>query len=152
MKFFTRAWTQGNMTDDKANAVAPAYWRRVEMLDLPRSVRDLATLNPHDAHILHVEHDQSAGTLCLRLRCGDLQAGYFDAALNFSGVIIRPAHLATLVKAMRPAPFEILYDEVDRANATAFEYRLLLHSALEVVLQFRDVAVARQRVANRHAV
>lgn len=65
---------------------------------------------------------------------------------------IPPAHAAALVEARRPAGFEILYDEVDRAGAGAFEYRLLLDPAGEVAFQFRDVAVVRRAVADRQAV
>src|SRR6188768_2368694 len=52
LKFFTRDWVHGDMTEEEADAVAPAYRQHLEAIDLPQSVRDLASLNPHDAHIL----------------------------------------------------------------------------------------------------
>src|SRR4051812_14864216 len=105
------------MTDNQADAVAPAYHRHLEAINLPQSVRNLATLNPHDAYILDIDHDPPAATLRLRLRCGDLQVGYIDASLTFSQVTIAPDHLAILIQARRPAEFEILYDEIDRVGA-----------------------------------
>jgi len=114
MNFFTREWVHGNMTDEKADAVAPAYQRHLQAINLPQSVQDLANLNPHDAYILDIDHDPAAATL--RFRCGDLQVGYVDAELNFSGMTIPPDHLAMLIKAKRPAQFEVLYDEVVRFN------------------------------------
>jgi hypothetical protein len=152
LKFFTRGWIHGDMIDEEAEAVSPAYRRHLEASDLPHPVRDLASLSPHDAYILNVEHEPSAGTLRLRLRCGDLQTGYFDAFVDFTGVTIRPAHAAALVEARRPAEFEILCDEVDRAAAGAFAYRLLLDPVGEVSFQFKGVAVVRRRVADRRAV
>ena len=140
------------MTEDEVNAFASAYRQHLEAIDLPKPVRELTSLNPHDAHILDVEHEPSAETLRLRLRCGDLQTGYFDALVVFSGVAIRPDEAAALVEARRPAEFEILCDEVDRVDGGAFEYRLLLHPVGEVALQFADVAVVRRRVADRREV
>jgi hypothetical protein len=112
-------------------------------------VRDLAILNPHDAYILDVEYDPSAHLLRLRLRCGDLQVGYFDALLNFAGVMIQSDHLEMLIKASRPAKFEVLYDEVDRSSADLFDYRLLLHPVFEIAFQFTDIDIARQPVMDR---
>jgi hypothetical protein len=139
------------MTEEEADAVAPAYRQHLEAIDLPQSVRDLASLNPHDAHILDVEQVPADDTLRLRLRCGDLQAGYFDVSVEFRGVTIRPANLQALLEARRPAEFEILYDEVDRVGGGAFEYRLLIHPVGEVTFQFRDAAVVRRKVADRQS-
>jgi len=152
LKFFTRGWIHGDMTDEEAAAVTPAYARHLEAIDLPQPVRDLAGLNPHDAYVLDVDHEPSASTLRLRLRCGDLQTGYFDTFVHFTGVTIHPVHLAVLVGARRPAEFEILYDEVDRVGAAAFEYALLFDPVGEVTFQFGDVALVRRRVADRRAV
>jgi hypothetical protein len=152
LKFFTRGWVHGDMTDEDAESVAPAYWQHLDAIDLPQTVRNLATLNPHDAYILDVENEPHANFLRLRLRCGDLQVGYFDASLSFSGVTIAPEQAAILANARRPAEIEILYDEIDCAESGAFEYRLLLHPVGQVAFYFTDVAIARHPVADRRAV
>jgi hypothetical protein len=151
LKFFTRRWAHGDMIDEAADAVAPAYKRHLETLDLPQSMRELARLNPHDGYILDVGFEPLTSAMHLRLRCGDQQTGYFDASLSFSGVTIQPAHLTKLATAIRPAEFEILYDEVDRAGADVFDYRLLLRPDGDIEFQFKAVSVVRQRVADRHA-
>jgi hypothetical protein len=151
LKFFTRKWVNGATDDEAADAVVPGYWRHLETLGLHQSLKDLAELNPHDGYILNVEHEPSTHSLRLRLRCGDLQAGYFDAVLTFVGATITPADKATLAEARHPAGFEILYDEVDR-EAGAFVYRLLLHPAGETSIRFNDVAVVRVPVADRRAI
>ena len=151
MKFFTRGWVRGDMSDEEADAVASAYERHLETLDLSQSVLELAGLNPHDGYILNVGFEPLTSSLHLRFRCGDQQTGYFDASLSFSGVTIQSAHLRTLIRAMRPAEFEILYDEVDRASADVFDYRLLLHPKGEITFQFKNVEVVRQRVADRRS-
>jgi hypothetical protein len=54
-----------------------------------------------------------------------------------------------LIKASRPAKFEVLYDEVDRSSADLFDYRLLLHPVFEIAFQFTDIDIARQPVMDR---
>lgn len=152
MKFFTRDWCQGNLTDDEVQAVIFDYQRHLDTCDLPESVRALAHLNPHDAYVLNFEHKPREGTLRLRLRCGDLQRGYFDAVLDFAEAILAPKDAETLVLARYPAAYEILYDEVDRVGSDAFEYRLLLDPTGEVAIRFSRVAIDRRPVADRRAI
>lgn len=151
MKFFTRDWCQGNMTDEEAEAVVLAYRRHLDNRDFPAAIRELAHLNPHDAYVLDVEHEPSKGTLRLRLRCGDLQSGYFDADLHFTHVSLTSTDAATLVRAKYPSEFEILYDEVDHIASERFEYRLLLDPTGEVTIGFHQVSVVRKPVADRQA-
>jgi hypothetical protein len=139
------------MDDEAADAVVPAYRRHLEALGLKQSVKRLAELNPHDGYILGVDREASHRVLRLRLRCGDIPSGYFDAMLAFAGAAITPDDFATLSKAKRPADFEILCDEVDREGRD-FVYRLLLHPSGEVVIRFDDVEVVRTPVADRRAV
>src|SRR5437879_747566 len=125
MKFFTRAWITGEMTDEQAAAVPEAYWRHAASLRLPPTIAALAKLNPHDAFVLGVDHQPEFSCITLRLRCGDLQRGYSDVSLAFSDVTVDSVTLDTLRRAVRPASVEVLYDEVDRLG-DCFEYRLLL--------------------------
>ena len=152
MKFFTREWCQGNMADEEAEAVIPTYQRHLDKIYLPESIRELAGLNPHDAHILDIEHVPRESILRVRLRCGDLQIGYFDATLVFTHAILTSADAATLARARYPAKFEILHDEVDRVASDVFEYRLLLYPTGEVSIGFKQVTIVRRPVADRQAV
>ncbi|HLP85143.1 MAG TPA: hypothetical protein VK157_12400 [Phycisphaerales bacterium] len=151
MKFFTRDWCQGKMTDEEAEAVILRYQRHLDKLDLPASIRELASLNPHDACILDAQHEPREGTLRLRLRCGDLQIGYFDATLTFTQAGLTSVDAATLARARYPAKFDIIYDEVDKVAGDAFEYRLLLHPTGEVLIGFKHVTIVRRPVADREA-
>jgi hypothetical protein len=150
MQFFTRAWANHELTEEASDAVCAAYARHMASLELPPAVAELAALYVHDAYILDVKHLSRSGELRLRLRCGDLQRGYCDAWLHFTGVTIDPAHAAVLFDARRAADVEILHDEVDRSGH-AYEYRLLLYPEGEVTFMFEQVSISRQPVAGRHA-
>jgi len=150
MKFFTRAWTRGEMTEEQAAAVPGAYWRHVASLHLPPTIAALSELNPHDAFVLGVDHEPEYSRITLRLRCGDLQRGYSDVSLAFSDVTVDLASLDSLRCAVRPARVEVLYDEVDRLG-DCFEYRLLLHAVGEASILFRQVELTEQFVTDREA-
>lgn len=150
VRYFTKYWQDGASDDDAVRATAEAYWRHVHSLGLPASVMMLADLNPHDAYVLHVEHQPEHGRLALRLRCGDLQIGYFDADITFEGVEMSSKAEEVLRESRRPADVELLYDEVDRA-ADCFEYRLSFSHGSELCMRFRDVRVRRRNVECRDA-
>jgi hypothetical protein len=150
MKFFTRAWTSGEMTEAEAAAVPEIYGRYVATLNLPPAIAALSQVNPHDAFVMDVEHQPEQSRLTLQLRCGDLQRGYFDVTLAFSQVVVDGTALDTLRRAVRPARVEVLYDEVDRSD-DCFEYRLLLYPDGEVSIRFRQVELTERPAANRGA-
>jgi hypothetical protein len=150
MKFFTRAWVNGEMADDQAAALPDAYWHYLTALDLPTPIVALSKVNPHDGYLMALEHDPEHSRLIVRLRCGDLQRGYSDVTLAFSQVAVDPATLETLRRSVRPASVEVLYDEVDRSGE-CFEYRLLLDPDGEVSIQFKEVDLAERPVADREA-
>jgi hypothetical protein len=150
MKFFTRAWVNGEISDDQAAALPEAYWHYLVALDLPSPIMALSKVNPHDAYLVAVAHNPEHSRLTLQLRCGDLQRGYSDVTLAFSQVAVDRATLDTLRHAVRPASVEVLYDEVDRSGE-CFEYRLLLYPDGEVSIQFRQVHIGERPVADRGA-
>jgi hypothetical protein len=151
MKFFSRSWINGEMSDDQAAALPQAYWRYLDALHLPPPLVALSKVNLHDAQVLRVEHHPDHSRLTIRLRCGDLQRGYSDVSLDFAQVTVDRATLDTLSRAVRPAPVEVLYDEVDRTGE-CFCYRLILYPSGDVSIQFQQAEVTEERVPDREAV
>ena len=151
MKFFTRAWLNGEMSDEQFDAVPDSYWRYLTSLQLPPPIAALSEFNPHDAYVLELEYEPDYSTLKLRLRCGDLQVGYSDVVLAFSQVTVDPESLDTLRRALRPSEVEVLYEEVDRSD-DRFEYRLIFFPDGEASIQFHEVSITRRSVATREAI
>jgi hypothetical protein len=151
MKFFTRAWTTGELTDEEYARLPDAYWRYLARLQLPPAVTALSKINVHDAYVLAVDHQPDPSLLTLRLRCGDLQRGYSDVVLAFSHVTVDLATLDTLRRSVRPACVEVLYDEIDRSDEH-FDYRLLLYPDGEASFQFRQVDISERPATGRYAV
>src|SRR5580704_12225883 len=91
MRFLTRQWCDGSMSDETAARVEAEYQQhRAEVLPrLPEPLRVLAQgINIHDGLIRVVEIDAKARELRLALVCGDLDVGYFDLDLSYHGVRI----------------------------------------------------------------
>ncbi len=151
MRFFTKQWHGGELSDAAFDAVPAAYRHHLSSLALPPEVLAICDLDNHDGLILDAEHEPQLTELTLRLRCGDLQRGYFDLHIKYLGAILDSASLSVLRQAMQLPKDEILYDEVDRAG-TRFVHRYLLSSHEEIMVTFLTVTVSSTPVSSRGAV
>ncbi len=151
MKFFTREWLGGELTDAAFEAVPDAYRRHLTSLQLPPDVLALSEADIHDGSLLDVEHTPESARLKLRLRCGDLKRGYSDLRIEYSGAVVADESLAALRHAVQVPKVEFLFDEVDRAG-DRFVHRVMLSSRREVCVTFSAVAVGTYRVGSRAAV
>jgi hypothetical protein len=151
MKFFTSQWLSGELTDSAFEAVPDAYCRHLASLRLPPDVLALSEADMHDGLLLDIQHLPESARLRLRLRCGDLQQGYFDLLIEYSGAALADESFAVLRHAMQAPKVEVLYDEVDRVGE-CFVHRLLLSSSHEVSVTFVAVAIDTHRVSSRAAV
>jgi hypothetical protein len=150
MRFFTREWLSGKLTDEAFDAVPEAYRRHLASLRLPEHATILAQADLHDAYLLDVSEEPHAARVRLRLRCGDLQRGYADLNIEYSGAAINAVSLTRLLCAAKLPRDEILYDEVDRVGQS-FEHRLILVSHAEVCVSFASVALTAHPVSGRSA-
>ena len=111
MKYFTRAWATGGLTDADYETVLPSYWRHFDRIkgSLPAPLVTFATkLSIHDGLIRRVVVDQEADTLALELLCGDLQIGYFDLDLVYGHVDWGVLDLVALARRANDRETEIL--------------------------------------------
>jgi len=120
MRFFTRAWCNGELTEEESDAVFGAYRRHLAAIAslVPSGVLELSQQSSlHDALFKTVQFDQINRQLFLRLRCGELQYGYYDLSLHYTGATVidrTPYGLSGLVAV---AGVEVLYHEIDVTEA-----------------------------------
>ena len=121
MKFFPRGFRTGQVLDDvDPQHQHAAYLKYLGTLTppLPSDVSDLSrTVNLHDGLLRQYEVDQRAGTIDLRFRAGDQQAGYFDLDLHYVHAVVDPASDGVLRRALGERDYELLDDEFDAAAA-----------------------------------
>jgi hypothetical protein len=146
MRFYTRDWVTGGLTDEQWRERDIAYTREIENLrpNLPASVALLESGAPfggiHDARVLAFAENPAVS---LELFTGDLQRGYWEASLVFADASVRVdgGTMSDLVVDPREDPLTcLLYDELDRSG-NEFAWRVLAWPTIEFEILFSDVAV-----------
>jgi hypothetical protein len=144
-QYFTRNWYAGDDDADRTITVE-AYWRHVDAIAdrLPPTVRTFAReVNLHDGRFRAVTFTPSTGVLEMKLRCGDLQVGYFDLNLKYIGVHLPDTALAQLIAPVNNPTAEILYDEIDLGDDGRLVHRLALWPATDRALwPFTEVVIS----------
>ncbi|MDQ1547146.1 MAG: hypothetical protein QOH69_2050 [Actinomycetota bacterium] len=142
MKWFTREWATGQLSEDESRAVRAEYTDHVNSI-LRYLIDDdaddlILNVNIHDGHVKR--WSQTDGSIKLEMVTGDLQSGYQRVLLVF--------HDANLIGSGSLDEFdfghartELLYDEFDVASENAFEYRVLVWPEGELIVRFRSVTV-----------
>jgi hypothetical protein len=145
MKFFTREWLTGELTDETYERVIPAYNRHLAEI-LPRLTPTLRifakTENLHDALIRGIVVGSAQRMLQLYLRCGDVQYGYYDLDIHYKGIQADEVVIDTLALVAQNAHSEVLFDELDALD-DAFVHSLIFHPGSEVSIIFEDFAYER---------
>jgi hypothetical protein len=145
VKYFTREWAAGDLSDEATDAARRLYSERLEVVlpRLPSTVRELASrVNLHDALLFRVQVSTTAEELALELVGGDFQSGYSDIRLEYSGVDLGAIDLGALSSIARDRRTEVLYDEVDLLDEALFEHRILFWPRGDVAISFRRLKLA----------
>ncbi len=104
MRFFTRQWHNGELSEEESQAVPLRYAAHLETLrpKLPMTLLTLAFgTYLHDGLLRGVGLDRAQRTLAIGLRCGDLHLGYFDVDLVYKEVSLPASSLSELEAAAR---------------------------------------------------
>lgn len=153
MRYFTRAWATGELSQAETESVIRAYRSHLaNLIDrLPVALAEVATTsNLHDALLNRVTFDRPAARLNLSLRCGDLQTGYFDAILHYSEVRLDQTNLTTLQTLASHPKCELLYDEIDIGDDGCLCHRFLVWPEGEFEVHFASFTMDRMKTNNRH--
>jgi hypothetical protein len=147
MRFFTREWAAGELSDEAFEATPGAYAMYLASLELPAEVALLSRTDLHDGRVLDVDVDGGARSLAVRLRCGDLERGYSDVRIVYGQVALDASSQAVMLGAAASRE-QVLYDEVDCVDGV-FQHRWLLASHAEVCVSFQVVNVRVEPVGGR---
>jgi hypothetical protein len=160
VKWFTRDWQQGRLTDDESSAVTADYVSHVEKLrrSTPAALRVLSgstgQFSLHDGWFIYSQWT-SGETRDLTI---DVAGWYMDQPLLHVRIVYREAELLfptqEIFDRLRATPStEILYGEVDLTHDGRFEHRLLLwpEEAGYFAVRFKDLELAVVHFAGGHA-
>jgi hypothetical protein len=147
MNYFTPEWHRSDLDEHPGKKYREHI---VSMLRRwPPPVRWLAnSVSLHDGHIREFSWNLNEATLFLRLRCGDLQVGYFDLDLHYSGVLFSPLDWGSLLTLNANNGSNALYDEMDE-EAGRFVHRILFIASRRVRSSHRYRASRQVRISRR---
>jgi hypothetical protein len=154
MRFFTRGWHQGDLTDDEAAGVFPAYAAHLNAISprLPLSMQTLASdIDLHDAQIEYVEWDPGGKRLSVSLVTRPIrQPNLQSVVLTYERAQLGWRNLETLRDVARDRETEVLYHEVDLAHDGGFVHRILFWPRDELTIDFSGLSLeVRDREHNR---
>lgn len=143
MRYFTREWADGLLSDEETDRASDAYRARLAEVRplLPPGAGELADAELHDAVIDLVAWAPHARRLVVSWVAGDLQLGYVEVGSVYTGVTLGPEAVEALCDLARDRAAELMYDEVDLADDGSLRHRLLFWPRHEVVVEFTDVQV-----------
>lgn len=169
MKWFSRDWQQGQLSDDEYNRICADYDDHVQELRplLPAGLQLLGdaggSISLHDGHFVRAEWKVGQPDLLLvDIACWDIQSGTlvdnaWDYPLLHVQLAYRGAELVNptrevLRRVVRDPATEILYGEVDIEDQR-FAHRMLLWppAAGHVAVTFETVDVAAVRFVDGRA-
>lgn len=130
MKYFTKEWFSGALTDEEMDKSLLTYWDYIDSIfgTLPFSVKVLSKyINLHDGIIQDMQVDQELKVMYLTILGGDLQSGYFG----------RSEEVTSLKK-----PREVLASELEMDNKSSFTHNLLLSDKEVLKVVFSDLSLS----------
>ncbi len=145
MRYFTRGWANGELTDEEDHRVREAYATRLEEIATrlpPSLVRLCQGVSLHDALIESVRWKPSVAELRLALVAGTSEVGYQTIDLLYRGAIVGKQRIESLRSAACNREACVLYQEIDIADDGTLAHRLLLWPSEEVTIEFRELQYA----------
>lgn len=152
MKFFTKSWHLGRLSNKESRAIPLKYQKYFEKIlsKFSKEIKsDLTKTNIHDGLIDRCIFDSAKKNFHLALICGDLQRGYFKIELCYQGVdgikdLFRKVNL--LVKDIRT---EILFDEFDLEENKYIHRILFWPNYSEIRVRFKKLNLKTISKKNR---
>ncbi len=146
MRWFTREWVDGDVTDEEQERRISAYEAHVAHVrpSLAHGAEQLLdAVNLHDA-LLRFWRYEPGVELLLEVVTGDLQVGYEDVQLRYGSAEI-DSDTAQVLESLRGRKgVEMLYDEVDVTPDGRYEHRIIAWPTGEAAIRFSDLGVQRR--------
>jgi hypothetical protein len=147
VRFFTRGWHQGDLSDEEYEQTVRDYDTHLEAISgrLPDPVVALAReVNLHDAVIERVEWEPASARLVLRLVTTTSESRQ-AVTLTYSDAMLGDRRLDVLKNVARDRKTEILYSEVDLGeDGGVLAHRLLFSPRDELTIEFGTLTLELQ--------
>lgn len=141
MKYFTKEWCFGEMTDEQCDATLNRYKKYIDQIyiSLPFVLKVLAKNTPfHDGIVNSIEIQEDNLTLIGIF--GDLEIGYFKLKIVYKKTNIETNN-RSFFSIFNKELLEILSDEIEILPDGYYSHKLLFSSKKEFEITFKDVEI-----------
>lgn len=152
MQYFNEYWLSPDITDEESNKISRSYWEYIQENKylFPAGLQVIAVeTSLHDGLFVETEVSQSEGRIKISLIVGDLQKGYEDLVIEYSGIDFSKFDLAFFKTLASSSETKFLYDEVENLGNQIYEHRISFCPEGELTFQFSEVEVKRFPRSNR---
>ncbi len=143
MKYFTKEWHNGKISDRKSSALAETYKEYIDknVHRLPFSIRLLAkSISLHDGIIKYININSKNKTLEFLVSCGNLQIGYYEITILFKSASYNQKQIDEL----KQQQYEILYNEWEITDK-GYNFKILFYPYFEISIDLSDLDI---KIAN----
>lgn len=152
MKYFTRAWHNGELDDKLSDKIYEDYCENLKKLSqaMPSDIKQLAMgINLHDAIIENVVVFTQEHSIALTLVVGDLSIGYQTVKIVYENVTMDKSSLDIIEKRSRDRCTCILSQEIDYGANGQYIHRLIFWPEDEVEISFLNLKLIIESCENR---
>lgn len=152
MKYFTREWQRGDLSEDDLARVSEAYDERLAAIagSLPPGLRAFAeNRGPLNGVLRRAVAERDLDFLILEMIVDDPEYGQCDMEISYLGLRWDWIDMGALARRARDPETRILCHEVDFISPTEFEHSFLFAPRDHVTIRFSDVAISRVAVGER---
>ena len=142
MRYFTRGWANGDLSDDEYARMPEAYARRLAEIAprLPAAMLKLAReISLHDGLIARMRWRPNSKELTMTLVTGSVGPGYRTTTLTYVGALLGKSRIEALRNAGLDRETQLLYDEVDIDDDGLLVHRILFWPREEVTIDFSEL-------------
>lgn len=146
MKYFTREWHRGDLSEENRAKVSDAYDERLALIagSLPPKLYDLArNRGALNGVIRRAVAERDLDFLILEMIIDDPFDGPCDVELTYLGIRWDWIDLKALARRARDPETRILRHEVDVVSPLQFEHSFLFSPQDHVTIRFSDIAVSK---------
>jgi hypothetical protein len=142
MKYFTKEWFSGDLTDQEAEKVKYQYWNYINSIysNLFFPLKLLSKqINLHDSVITEICINEKNSSLILNMISGDLETGYFSLQISYNQVENIKKKSFDCIDFSKSV--EILSDEIEKLTEKRFSHKILFSSKEEIDIHFGNIAI-----------
>lgn len=142
MKYFTKEFCLGNLTDEEFDKRLKEYKNHMSIIErkLPNNLKSFYyNINLHDGRITSIKYSYKKHDLELNCRIGDNNSGYSELNINYT-LSNESKDYSKILNNLKKQKnnFEMLYDELD-IKSNFYTHSIIFWPIMEIEIEFINI-------------